>query len=37
VYQGLGDVVAANRHGIRANEFLALGNKRSDAVEAARR
>ncbi len=37
VYQGLGDTAAADRHGKRANEFLALGNRRSEAVDAARR
>jgi hypothetical protein len=37
VYEGLGDRAAAERHGERANEFLALGNRRSEAVEAARR
>ncbi|MGD8277499.1 MAG: hypothetical protein PVH00_05705, partial [Gemmatimonadota bacterium] len=37
VYQGLGDTAAAERHGRRANEFLALGNRRSEAVDAARR
>jgi hypothetical protein len=37
VYRGLGDTAAADRHGLRANEFLALGNRRLDALEAARR
>jgi hypothetical protein len=37
VYEGLGDTAAMQRHGLRANEFLALGNRRSEAVDAARR
>ena len=37
VYEALGDRAAAERHGQRANHFLALGNRRTEAIEAAQR